>query len=102
MTTLTCISPIDGSVFATRQAMALDAARAAVDETRAAQAAWAARPLAERVALVSAGVAALGAMNLAGVAPRGSGSYPRLGAFEVGYAFAGCAAQSWADEKPSV
>lgn len=63
MTTLTCISPIDGSVFATRQAMALDAARAAVDETRAAQAAWAARPLAERVALVSAGVAALGAMN---------------------------------------
>ncbi|PKQ13660.1 MAG: aldehyde dehydrogenase [Alphaproteobacteria bacterium HGW-Alphaproteobacteria-1] len=63
MTTLTCISPIDGSVFATREAMTLEAAGAAVAETRAAQADWAARPLAERVALVMAGVAAVGAMN---------------------------------------
>ncbi|MBE0455016.1 MAG: aldehyde dehydrogenase family protein [Roseovarius sp.] len=63
MTTLTCISPIDGSVFATREAMALEGARAAVAETRAAQAGWAARPLAERVALVMAGVAAVGDMN---------------------------------------
>ncbi|WP_354543428.1 aldehyde dehydrogenase family protein [Roseovarius sp. MBR-78] len=63
MTTLTCISPIDGSVFATREALALDEVRAAVAETRAAQAAWAARPLQERIALVMAGVAAVGAMN---------------------------------------
>jgi acyl-CoA reductase-like NAD-dependent aldehyde dehydrogenase len=63
MTTLTCISPIDGSVFATREAMTLEAARTAVAESRAAQADWAARPLSERTALVMAGVAAVGAMN---------------------------------------
>lgn len=63
MTTLTCISPIDGSVFATRQTLSLDAARDAISETRAAQAAWAARPLQERVDLVKAGVAAVGALN---------------------------------------
>ncbi|MGX0902308.1 acyl-CoA reductase-like NAD-dependent aldehyde dehydrogenase [Roseovarius sp. MBR-79] len=63
MTTLTCISPIDGSVFATREAMTLDEARAAVAESRAAQAAWGARPLQERIDLVMAGVAAVGAMN---------------------------------------
>jgi acyl-CoA reductase-like NAD-dependent aldehyde dehydrogenase len=63
MTTLSCISPIDGSVFATRETLGPDAARAAVAETRAAQAAWAARPLQERANLVMAGVAAVGAMN---------------------------------------
>ncbi|MGR3480037.1 aldehyde dehydrogenase family protein [Salipiger marinus] len=63
MTTLTCVSPIDGSVFATREALPLEAARQAADRARAAQAAWAARPLAERTALVMAGVAAIGEMN---------------------------------------
>lgn len=63
MPTLTCISPIDGSVFATRETLAPEAAREAIAETRAAQAAWAARPLQERIALVMAGVAAVGAMN---------------------------------------
>jgi len=63
MTTLTCISPIDGSVFATRETLSPDAARAAIAETRAAQADWAARPLQERVDLVMAGVEAVGAMN---------------------------------------
>ena len=63
MTTLTCISPIDGSVFAERSALDPEAARAAVARARAAQADWAARPLAERSALVMAGVAAVGAMN---------------------------------------
>jgi acyl-CoA reductase-like NAD-dependent aldehyde dehydrogenase len=63
MTTLSCISPIDGSVFATRETLGPDAARAAVAETRAAQADWAARPLQERIDLVMAGVAAVGAMN---------------------------------------
>ncbi len=63
MTTLSCTSPIDGSVFATRETLGPDAARAAVAETRAAQADWAARPLQERIDLVMAGVAAVGAMN---------------------------------------
>ncbi|MGH1415060.1 MAG: aldehyde dehydrogenase family protein [Pelagimonas sp.] len=61
--TLKCISPIDGSVFAERDVLSLEAARAEVAGLRAAQAAWAARPLAERVELVMAGVAAVGSMN---------------------------------------
>lgn len=60
---LKCISPIDGSVFAEREVLSLDAARAVVDRVRDAQKAWAARPLAERIDLVLAGVAAVGAMN---------------------------------------
>jgi acyl-CoA reductase-like NAD-dependent aldehyde dehydrogenase len=60
---LKCISPIDGTVFAERDVMPLGAARAAVDRARVAQKDWAARPLDERVALVRAGVAAVGEMN---------------------------------------
>ena len=63
MTTLRCISPIDGSVFAERRTLDLDAAREAATRARTAQADWAARPLAERVDLVRAGVSAVGAMN---------------------------------------
>ncbi|SDW57009.1 aldehyde dehydrogenase family protein [Roseicitreum antarcticum] len=63
MTTLQCISPIDGSVYAERAALSAHAAHAAATRARDAQAAWAARPLAERIALVQAGVAAVGAMN---------------------------------------
>ncbi len=63
MTMLKCISPIDGSVFAERATLSLDAARAAVAASRTAQANWAARPLSERIDLVMAGVAAVGAMN---------------------------------------
>ncbi|MEQ8815356.1 MAG: aldehyde dehydrogenase family protein [Thalassobaculum sp.] len=62
-TMIRCISPIDGSVFAERPAMPAEAARAAVDGARRLQKEWAARPLAERVALVRAGVERLGAMN---------------------------------------
>ena len=57
--TLQCISPIDGAVFAERPAASPDQASAAVARARVAQTAWAARPLAERVALVRAGIAAL-------------------------------------------
>ncbi len=60
---LKCISPIDGSVFATREALSKDEAFAAAKRARDAQAVWAARPLAERIELVLAGVAAVGAMN---------------------------------------
>lgn len=61
--TLTCISPIDGSVFAERPVASPSEARAAVDRARAAQSSWAARPLEERIALVRAGVARLGEMS---------------------------------------
>ncbi len=61
--TLTCISPIDGSVFATREALDIDSAKAAAARARTAQVNWAARPLDERIRLVMAGVAAVGAMN---------------------------------------
>ncbi len=60
---LKCISPIDGSVFAERDTLDRDAAFAAAARARAAQADWAARPLQERIDLVMAGVAAVGAMN---------------------------------------
>lgn len=63
MSILRCISPIDGSVLAERATLDASAARAAADRARTAQAAWAARPLAERVDLVLAGVAAVGALN---------------------------------------
>lgn len=63
MTTLQCISPIDGSLVAARETLSLAEARRMVDRVRAAQTAWAARPLQERIDLVRAGVAAVGAMN---------------------------------------
>lgn len=56
------ISPIDGSVYAEREAMSLDAARAAVSKVRAAQKSWARRPLEDRVQLVLKGVALLNEM----------------------------------------
>lgn len=61
--TLKCISPVDGSVFAEREVLSREDAFAAAERARAAQAAWAARPLQERIDLVMAGVAAVGAMN---------------------------------------
>lgn len=60
---LECISPVDGSVYATRATLPLDNAVAAAAGLRRAQGAWAARPLEERAALVRAGVARLGEMN---------------------------------------
>jgi acyl-CoA reductase-like NAD-dependent aldehyde dehydrogenase len=61
--TITCISPIDGSVYATREVLSRADADAAITGAKTAQSEWAARPLAERIALVQAGVAAVGAMN---------------------------------------
>ena len=55
------ISPVDGSVYAERMPLSLDAAKAAAARAKAAQKGWAARPLAERIALVKAGVANLNA-----------------------------------------
>jgi acyl-CoA reductase-like NAD-dependent aldehyde dehydrogenase len=58
-----CVSPVDGRVYAERPALSPEAAAAAVARAKAAQPAWAARPLDERIALVRAGVAKLNEMK---------------------------------------
>ena len=50
--TVELISPIDGSVYLTRDVLSRDAGFAAAARARAAQTGWAARPLSERIALV--------------------------------------------------
>ncbi len=60
---ITCTSPIDGSVYAERPVLGATDAQKAVSRAKAAQSAWAARPLDERIALVRAGVARVGEMN---------------------------------------
>lgn len=62
MTMIQCISPVDGSVYAEREAMTFEQASTAVDRARKAQKAWAKRPLEERVQLVLKGVARLNEM----------------------------------------
>ncbi len=63
MTMIQCISPVDGSVYAERQALNYDEAVAAVARARKAQKAWAARPLEERIQLVLKGVEKLNQME---------------------------------------
>ena len=63
MSELRCISPIDGSVVVARPPLGLEHARAAIAGARAACAAWAKRPLEDRIAAVIAGMEALGAVN---------------------------------------
>jgi len=63
MSDITCISPVDGSVHATWPAETADSVRTRLVAARAAQTEWAARPLAERIALVKDCVAKLDAMN---------------------------------------
>lgn len=58
-----CISPVDGRVYAERPALSMLDAEAMAARARAAQPGWAARPLAERIALVQAGVAKLNEMK---------------------------------------
>ena len=60
---LKCLSPIDGSVYASRQTLTLDNALSGIQRARDAQRSWQARPLAERIKLVQQGVEQLGAMN---------------------------------------
>ncbi|WP_299738939.1 aldehyde dehydrogenase family protein [uncultured Roseobacter sp.] len=61
--TITCISPIDGSIYATRPVLNEFEAAEAVAKGKAAQVPWAVRPLQERIDLVLKGVANVGAMN---------------------------------------
>ena len=58
-----CTSPVDGSVYVERPCASQAEAITIVATSRAAQPAWAARPLSERVALVRAGLERLGEMN---------------------------------------
>jgi len=58
-----CISPIDGSVYAVRETLSPQDASDAAMRAKRAQAAWAARPMSDRIALVQAGVAKIGEMN---------------------------------------
>lgn len=58
--TLECISPIDGSVYASRETIELGEAKKLVANAKQAQAEWSARPLTERIELVLAGVAKIG------------------------------------------
>ena len=60
---ISCISPVDGSVYATRPTEAAESVRHRLGVARAAQKAWAERPLAERVELVREGVARLDRVN---------------------------------------
>ena len=53
------ISPVDGRVYVERQPLSSEAAFAAAARARGAQKAWGQRPLAERIALVRAGIAKL-------------------------------------------
>ncbi|WP_075292174.1 aldehyde dehydrogenase family protein [Pararhizobium arenae] len=62
MTMIQCISPIDGSVYAERPALLLEAARDVVARAKKAQKSWVKRPLEERVQLVLKGVARLNEM----------------------------------------
>ena len=63
MNEITCISPIDGEIFAKRNTLSVKDAKKEVQRLRAAQKAWSARPLTERISLVMEGVDAIGKMN---------------------------------------
>ena len=61
--TIKCISPIDGSIYAERPTLSRSDADAAVKRAKIAQKKWNMHPIKERIELVKAGVAAIGAMN---------------------------------------
>ena len=60
---LECVSPIDGSVYATRPILTPEQAATAVQAARDAQREWRKRPLQERIALVNKGIEILGTMT---------------------------------------
>lgn len=61
--TIQLISPVDGQVYLERPALSLAAAQAVAARAKAAQKGWAAKPLADRIALVNAAVAKLNTMK---------------------------------------
>jgi len=62
MTMITCVSPVNGEVYAERPALSFEAATDAVTRARKAQKDWARRPLEDRVQLVLKGCARLNEM----------------------------------------
>jgi acyl-CoA reductase-like NAD-dependent aldehyde dehydrogenase len=60
---LTCISPVDGRVYAEREAQTAEEAAGFLEKAKAAQADWAGRSIGERAAIVEKAIAALEAMN---------------------------------------
>jgi acyl-CoA reductase-like NAD-dependent aldehyde dehydrogenase len=62
MTTISLISPVDGSVYAERTALPLADAQAAAAKARKAQGDWASKTLDDRIAIVLAGITALEGM----------------------------------------
>lgn len=58
-----CVSPVDGRIYAEREALSAAAARERIGAARVAQRDWARRPLEERIALVAEGVARLDGVN---------------------------------------
>ena len=60
MTTLDCISPIDGQVYASRPVMTSQEALSCVERAKNAQSGWADRPLTERISVVQKGIDILG------------------------------------------
>ncbi len=63
MTDITCISPIDGAVYATRPAESAASVSTRLQTARTAQRAWAHTPLEDRIALVHEGIARLERLN---------------------------------------
>ena len=63
MATLTCISPIDGTAYASRETHARAQIADSLKATRIAQSAWARRSIPDRAGVVMAAVDALDAMN---------------------------------------
>lgn len=59
MPDITCVTPVDGSVYATRPVEPIESVRRKLAAARAAQRHWCARPLDERIALVTEGIARL-------------------------------------------
>lgn len=60
---VTCISPIDGSVYAQRPCLSRSGAENAIAAAKAAQGDWASKTISERADLVMAGVATIGGMD---------------------------------------
>ena len=57
---ISCISPVDGSVYATRPCLSPDEAQAKVDRAKAAQIDWAAISISDRIDYVNKAIAAIG------------------------------------------
>ena len=58
--TITCLSPVDGSAYATRTCLSIEAAQEKADSAKTAQIDWARIPVTERIAYVKKAIASIG------------------------------------------